>query len=105
MQDFKVQNIVGSCDVTFPISLESLSASHERFSTYEPELFPGLIYRMQTPKIVLLIFASGKIVLTGAKNKQDIFTAFDNIYPVLKKFKRKPRVTTAGGSGAGAGPN
>lgn len=52
-------------------------------------MFPGLIYRMQTPKIVLLIFASGKIVLTGAKNKQDIYNAFDNIYPVLKKFKKK----------------
>lgn len=46
MQDFKVQNIVGSCDVQFPISLESLSTSHDKFSTYEPELFPGLIYRM-----------------------------------------------------------
>ena len=34
---------------------------------YEPELFPGLIYRMEKPKIVLLIFVSGKIVLTGAK--------------------------------------
>jgi hypothetical protein len=34
---------------------------------YEPELFPGLIYRMRQPKIVLLIFVSGKIVLTGAK--------------------------------------
>lgn len=34
---------------------------------YEPELFPGLIYRMVTPKIVLLIFVSGKVVLTGGK--------------------------------------
>ena len=36
---------------------------------YEPELFPGLIYRMKVPKIVLLIFVSGKIVITGAKVK------------------------------------
>lgn len=35
------------------------------FDSYEPELFPGLIYRMTKPKIVLLIFVSGKIVLTG----------------------------------------
>ena len=34
---------------------------------YEPELFPGLIYRMVKPKVVLLIFVSGKVVLTGAK--------------------------------------
>lgn len=63
---------MGSCDVGFPISLESLSTAHDKFSQYEPEIFPGLIYRMATPKIVLLIFASGKIVLTGAKNKSDI---------------------------------
>jgi transcription initiation factor TFIID TATA-box-binding protein len=72
LQEFKVQNIVGSCDVKFPISLETLSNAHQNFCTYEPELFPGLIYRMIEPKIVLLIFASGKIVLTGAKTREDI---------------------------------
>uniref|UniRef100_K3ZA27 TATA-box-binding protein n=1 Tax=Setaria italica TaxID=4555 RepID=K3ZA27_SETIT len=66
-KDFKIQNIVGSCDVKFPIRLEGLAYSHGAFSSYEPELFPGLIYRMKQPKIVLLIFVSGKIVLTGAK--------------------------------------
>ncbi|CAG8693116.1 24336_t:CDS:2 [Dentiscutata erythropus] len=66
--DFKIQNIVGSCDVKFPIRLEGLAYSHGHFSSYEPELFPGLIYRMVKPKIVLLIFVSGKIVLTGAKH-------------------------------------
>ncbi|KAH7910617.1 transcription factor TFIID-domain-containing protein [Hygrophoropsis aurantiaca] len=65
--EFKIQNIVGSCDVKFPIRLEGLAYSHGQFSSYEPELFPGLIYRMLKPKVVLLIFVSGKIVLTGAK--------------------------------------
>ena len=50
--DFKIQNIVGSCDVKFPIRLEGLCNSHHNFSSYEPELFPGLIYRMMKPKIV-----------------------------------------------------
>jgi transcription initiation factor TFIID TATA-box-binding protein len=44
---------------------------------FNPETFPGLIYRMMEPKIVLLIFASGKIVLTGAKNRKDIDKAFN----------------------------
>ncbi|PIK40763.1 TATA box binding protein (TBP)-associated factor [Apostichopus japonicus] len=65
--DFKIQNMVGSCDVKFPIRLEGLVLAHSQFSSYEPELFPGLIYRMMKPKIVLLIFVSGKVVLTGAK--------------------------------------
>lgn len=81
--DFKIQNIVGSCDIKFPIRLEGLASRHHNFSSYEPELFPGLIYRMMKPKIVLLIFVSGKIVLTGAKVREEIYQAFELIYPVL----------------------
>jgi len=86
--DFKIQNIVGSCDVKFPIRLEGLAFSHGTFSSYEPELFPGLIYRMVKPKIVLLIFVSGKIVLTGAKVREEIYQAFEAIYPVLSEFRK-----------------
>lgn len=87
-QDFTIQNIVGSCDVGFPIRLEGLQSAHSNFSSYEPELFPGLIYRMHQPKIVLLIFVSGKIVITGAKLREEIKRAFDNIFPILKDFKK-----------------
>jgi len=86
--DFKIQNIVGSCDIKFPIRLEGLASKHHNFSSYEPELFPGLIYRMIKPKIVLLIFVSGKIVLTGAKVREEIYQAFEMIYPVLQDFKK-----------------
>jgi transcription initiation factor TFIID TATA-box-binding protein len=86
--DFKIQNIVSSCDLKFCIKLEGLAYLHSNFSSYEPELFPGLIYRMVKPRIVLLIFVSGKIVLTGAKVREDIYEAFDNIYPVLTQFKK-----------------
>jgi transcription initiation factor TFIID TATA-box-binding protein len=47
--------------------LEGLADQHSEYSTYEPELFPGLTYRMMNPHVVLLIFVSGKIVITGAK--------------------------------------
>ncbi|XP_077993535.1 uncharacterized protein LOC144447396 [Glandiceps talaboti] len=86
--DFKIQNMVGSCDVKFPIRLEGLVLTHGQFSSYEPELFPGLIYRMVKPRIVLLIFVSGKVVLTGAKVRTEIYEAFRNIYPILKAFKK-----------------
>ncbi|KFQ10655.1 TATA-box-binding protein, partial [Leptosomus discolor] len=96
--DFKIQNMVGSCDVRFPIRLEGLVLTHQQFrkaelqlgavSFYEPELFPGLIYRMVKPRIVLLIFVSGKVVLTGAKERSEIYEAFENIYPILKGFKK-----------------
>jgi hypothetical protein len=58
-------------------------------SQYEPEIFPGLIYRMADPKIVLLVFVSGKIVLTGAKVREDIYSAFENIYPMLAQFRKR----------------
>ncbi|NXL32653.1 TBPL2 protein, partial [Glaucidium brasilianum] len=86
--DFKIQNMVGSCDVMFPIRLEGLVLTHQQFSSYEPELFPGLIYRMVKPRIVLLIFVSGKVVLTGAKERSEIYEAFESIYPILKGFKK-----------------
>jgi len=87
--EFKIQNIVGSCGVDFPIKLEDLACAHYQFCNYEPELFPGLIYRMVTPKIVLLIFVSGKIVLTGAKKREQIYTAFESIYPVLLEQRKQ----------------
>ncbi|XP_027027913.1 TATA box-binding protein-like 2 isoform X1 [Tachysurus fulvidraco] len=87
--DFKIQNMVGSCDVCFPIRLEGLVLTHQQFSSYEPELFPGLIYRMVKPRIVLLIFVSGKVVLTGAKDRSEIYEAFENIYPILKGFRKQ----------------
>jgi len=86
--DFKIQNIVGSIDVKFSIKLECFHTCHSQFCSYEPELFPGLIYRMLKPKVVLLIFVSGKVVITGAKLRSEINDAFENIYPILKMFRK-----------------
>lgn len=73
MTEFKVQNMVGSCSVDFKIKLESLfHSSHQSFCVFNPDTFPGLIYHMAEPKVCLLIFSSGKIVLTGAKKREDI---------------------------------
>lgn len=70
MDEFKIQNIVGSHDVGFRIKLEKLHMFWgSTYAQYEPEIFPGLIFKMREPKVVLLIFASGKIVLTGAKSR------------------------------------
>lgn len=78
-----MQNIVASHYVGFQIKLEELMNKAKEFSHYEPDCFPGLIFRMQTPKVVLLIFASGKIVLTGAKTRKDIYDAYDRIRAML----------------------
>jgi transcription initiation factor TFIID TATA-box-binding protein len=82
---------VAQADVGFSIKLEQLLDKHKQKSDchYEPELFPGLIYRCCQPaKVVLLIFASGKIVLAGAKKRQDIDAVFNTFGPVLYEFRK-----------------
>jgi len=86
--DFKVQNMVGTTDVGFPIRLEGLVYAHSTFASYEPELFPGLIYRMVSPRVVFLVFVSGKIVITGAKTETDLRHAFTKLYPVLVEYRK-----------------
>lgn len=76
--------MVASFEVKYTIDLDDISEKHAQFSSYEPEVFPGLIYRMMKPKLVLLIFVSGKIVITGAKSKRHVHKAFLKILPVLE---------------------
>jgi transcription initiation factor TFIID TATA-box-binding protein len=52
---------------------------------YEPEQFPGLIYRMEEPKVVILLFASGKLVCTGAKKEQDVYDAVQKLHVLLEE--------------------
>eukprot|EP00978_Attheya_sp_CCMP212_P047259 scaffold421285_cov56-Attheya_sp.AAC.4 len=83
-----LSNIVGTADVGFPIRLEGLVYAHSTFASYEPELFPGLIYRLASPRVVFLIFVSGKIVITGAKTEVDLSEALTKIYPVLVEYRK-----------------
>ena len=102
--DFKIVNIVATCDLGFPIKLTQLNIKinymlSKNKSTndedekspchYEPEVFPGLIYHMTKPELTLLIFQSGKMNFVGAKNKDDIYEALQKIYPLLCKFKNE----------------
>ncbi|MGZ4904706.1 MAG: TATA-box-binding protein, partial [Halobacteriota archaeon] len=52
---------------------------------YEPEQFPGLVYRMSDPKVVVLVFGSGKLVITGARKPEDATDAVDQIVQDLKR--------------------
>jgi transcription initiation factor TFIID TATA-box-binding protein len=89
--DFRVQNIVASTDVGFPVRLEGLVAEDSgRSQSYEPELFPALIYRMLTPvKVVLLVFVSGKVTMTGAKTRGALVQAMEQLYPELMRHRKR----------------
>jgi transcription initiation factor TFIID TATA-box-binding protein len=77
-----VVNVVGTADVRGEIDLEAMSDVLENVM-YEPEQFPGLIYRMTDPKVVLLVFASGKLVIVGAKRREQVYEAADKIRAIL----------------------
>ena len=79
-----VQNIVASADLGCVINLNviAISLGLDRVE-YEPEQFPGLVYRIDEPKVVALLFGSGKIVITGAKKTEDIDVAVQRIHDDL----------------------
>ena len=67
-----IQNIVASADLYTNLNLNAIAIGlgFENIE-YEPEQFPGLVYRINSPKIVVLIFSSGKLVVTGGKSPED----------------------------------
>ena len=77
--------MVASVTLDFSINLETIALTLEN-SLYEPEQFPGLIYRMAVPKVVILIFGSGKLVCTGAKSEEQIHEAVDILVKELKEI-------------------
>ena len=84
--DIQVQNIVASGDLSGRIDLEKTTYALKR-TMYEPEQFPGLIYRMDNPKTVMLLFASGKFVCTGARSESHVYEAVKNLQENLEKAK------------------
>ena len=78
-----IQNMVASASLGGKIHLEQAARSLPR-SMYEPEQFPGLIYRMDEPKVVILLFASGKLVCTGAKKEIQVDVAVRKLQEILE---------------------
>lgn len=82
----EVQNIVAAINLGGKIHLEKAARTLPR-SMYEPEQFPGLIHRMVDPKTVILLFASGKMVCTGAKKESDVYRSVHNLHALLEEKK------------------
>ena len=81
-----LQNLVITHDVGITLNLPHLSVSLPMERTeYEPEQFPGLIYRLEDPKAVCLVFSSGKCVITGCKSVSDAKTASENLTAEVKE--------------------
>ena len=83
--EITIQNIVASGDLHTNIDL-NMAAIVMEYAMYEPEVFPGLIYRMQDPKTVFLIFSTGRIVCTGAKKKEIVREAVKKLNKEVRKL-------------------
>ncbi len=81
-----IQNMVASINLGGKIHLEQAARTLPR-SMYEPEQFPGLIHRMIDPKTVILLFSSGKLVCTGAKQEANVYRSVNNLHVELEEKK------------------
>ncbi len=83
--NIKIENIVASASLGLRIPLEKI-VEHLEGTEYEPEQFPGLVYRMKDPKVAFLLFSSGKIVCTGVRKVEDIENSVRTISKKLKSI-------------------
>ena len=87
-----VQNIVASGSIDLNLNLNLLALELEN-TEYEPEQFPGLVYKLADPTATFLLFSNGKLVCTGTKNREQLEESMKqlnkNIKAVMKRFKEK----------------
>lgn len=85
---YSIQNIVTSADLGSKINLNKIAMSFNLDKIeYEPEQFPGLVYRLDDPKVVVLLFGSGKLIITGGKVPEDAVRAVKKIHKDLTDMK------------------
>tara|TARA_Y100000310_G_scaffold282849_1_gene304403 strand:+ start:333 stop:920 length:588 start_codon:yes stop_codon:yes gene_type:complete len=84
--EVKIQNIVASGSVGMDLNLNVLAMKLEN-TEYEPEQFPGLVYKLEEAKATFLLFSNGKIVCTGTKSEEAVHSALEKLIVNLKKVK------------------
>jgi transcription initiation factor TFIID TATA-box-binding protein len=90
LSEINVQNIVANSDLGLredqTVLLDKFRRDFDVNCTYQKNMFPGLIYRSPQCPVVLLIFLSGKVVITGAKNSMDVSVGWRMVWPLLKTY-------------------
>ena len=94
-------NVMGMFHCGFAVALDTLFAAHPRRARFEPELFPGLVYRLAKPSMTVLVFTTGRVVLTGASAPADLKKAHEALVAILAQHKSHAAPLL---SGAAAGP-
>jgi transcription initiation factor TFIID TATA-box-binding protein len=91
LKAFTIANLVAVIACGFPVDLGTIARhpGHRKLASYNPEVFAGLIYKIPNPRVTLLIFSSGKIVMTGAKSRKMLMDAAEWIHPILQVFQKQ----------------
>jgi transcription initiation factor TFIID TATA-box-binding protein len=94
--DLRVENIVASTQIEAKekLDLEQIAFTLEN-SEYEPESFPGLVFRLSEPRVAFLLFGTGKIICTGSRNKDDIHLALGSFKKKLEELGLEVKPTAA----------
>lgn len=90
IKDFQIQNMVAHVELPFDgsmnLNLSEFYSDHSSEITYQPRMFPGLIFRPLDSSLVFLCFSSGKIVITGGMSEDEIYDAWHKTEPLIKKY-------------------
>ncbi|XP_035726924.1 TATA box-binding protein-like protein 1 [Vespa mandarinia] len=89
--NYRVVNVLGTCCMPFDIKITSFSIYHKENADYEPELHPGVTYKLKEPKATLKIFSTGSVTVT-APNVAAVQAAIEYIYPLVYEFRKERSV-------------
>ena len=81
-----IENVVASATVDQKMDLNDITKKFPDVE-YHPDQFPGLVFRLKSPKTATLIFTSGKMVCTGAKKEEDVYRSVNNLHALLEEKK------------------
>lgn len=101
--NFKIINVLGTCTMPFGIKISQFSEKHRNHASYEPELHPGVTYKISELKATLKIFSTGSITIT-APSVANVQQAVEHIFPLVYEFqKEKPSVDSVSKTVHGVG--
>lgn len=86
--NYRIVNVLGTCAMPFAIKINAFSEKHKPIAEYEPELHPGVTYKLKKPKATLKIFSTGSITVT-APSVLDVQQAIEHIYPLVLEFRKE----------------
>ena len=89
--DYEITNMVAAADLGIEMDLFQVTLQVPEDIEYEPEQFPGAILKLRDPKVSILVFKNGKIILAGARTAKEIEKALEKVKKLLKKFAMKRR--------------